>query len=71
MFFQDLDVDKGKWRLLEVCQILGQVGFKYRLRGFNGRILNLGNNGMLTAMVLADAAKDSSNKTLVRIMLII
>jgi len=60
----DTGADSGKWRLLEVCQILGQVGFKYRLRGLNGRILNLHSNGMLTAMVLADSARDQYNKTL-------
>lgn len=60
----DEDVDKGKWRLLEVCPILGQVGFKYRLRGFNGRILNLDGRAQLSAMLLADATKDASNRTL-------
>ena len=54
-----------KWRLIEVCPILGQVGYKYRLRALNGRILNLDGAGNYSAMVLADAAIDAANKTLV------
>jgi len=60
----DGDEDKMKWRLIEKCTILGQVGYKYRLRGLNGRILNLDNAGTYSAMVLADAAKVATNKTL-------
>jgi len=61
---RDTDEDKIKWRLLEVNPILGQIGYKYRLRALNGRILNVDANGTSTAMILADSKQVSTNKTL-------
>jgi len=60
---EDTDQDKVRWRLVEVCPILGQVGFKYRLRGLNGRILNRDAYNGHSAMVLADALRVGTNKT--------
>jgi len=58
--------DNAKWQLVEVCPILGQKGFKYRLRSLNGRILvseKTPNGPMLKAMVLSEAKTKPAIRT--------
>jgi len=58
--------DNAKWQLVEVCPILGQKGYKYRLRSLNGRILvseTTSNGSMLKAMILSEATIKTAVRT--------
>ena len=45
---------------------MGQIGYKYRLRGLAGRILCVGGADAFSATVLSESVKDTTNRILVR-----